>query len=94
MISKRLTVSSIEQLSDCSCEKAYLSLRAFPLAPFPTTEMIASSKFHPEAAEATPAAASRKVGSNENRILMLCVYVKLAIAVQLPDSKEHDSRTN
>lgn len=52
----------------------YLSLNAPAVLPFPVTEMIASSKFHDEAASATPAPKSSNEGINErrNRIVELC----------------------
>lgn len=58
----------------------YLSLNAAPVFPFPVTEMIASSKFHDEAASATPAPKSSNEGINErkNRIIKLyCCRVEI-----------------
>ena len=54
----------------------HLSLNAPAVLPFPVTEMIASSKFHDEAASATPAPKSSNEGINEcrNRIVELCCF--------------------
>ncbi len=61
--------SQVQMIS--AIDGAYLSLNALPAPPFPVTEMIASSKFHDEAAEATLAPASTNEGINElrNRIV-------------------------
>jgi hypothetical protein len=52
----------------------YLSLNAAAALPFPVTEITASSKFHDEAASATPAPKSSSEGSNDrrNRIVKFC----------------------
>jgi hypothetical protein len=55
----------------------YLSLNPAPTpAPFPLTEMIASSKFHDEAASAIPAPIMSTEGTNDRRNLIVeVVYI-------------------
>jgi len=53
--------------------KTYLSLK--PAAPFPLTEITASSKLHDEAALTAVAPSSRAEGSNERRSFMVGVVL-------------------
>lgn len=63
----------VSDIANTAAGKLYLSLKPVPAAFFPLTEILPSSKFHPDDAETTDAPAASRADIIDGRILMLSV---------------------